>query len=1245
MRLRLLPIALAVVSLSLLAAPARAQIGSATDIITGTVTRASDNTPVENATIEALSLETQVTRRTRTDARGRFTILFPDGGGQYRMTARVIGMNPRIEIVQRHADEDRLVWNVRLADGAVQLEAINVRATGGQPLRAPEGPTPGSTERAFNADQISRLPTDITDLNQLASLVPGVMALSATDSTATSFSVAGMGADANALTLDGLLFGSATVPQEGLRQTRVVTSTYDVSRGQFSGGLVASTTRSGSNVLQGSSMYQLRDEDLAVTEDEASAYTSGYTQHTLSGGLGGPIVRDRLFIYGSVQARMRDDPQQTLVSAQDTDYERLGVHPDSVDRFMSILQTLGVPTTNVSVAKTRDDNNLSALARIDYVLSNSHTATVRLDWRGQGQDPTRLGALSLPQSGGTLSTGGAGGMLTLTSRFGSGKINEGRIYFSSSFNDADPFVRVPSGRVQVASLLPDSSMGITTLVFGGNASLPTSTNSHLLDVSDELSWLPGGGGHRLKIGGNLTNERSRSFTSNNVLGTFTFNSLGALETNQPAMFRRTLDVVPRRSDDYRWGVYAGDVWVLARTFQLTYGARLEGSYFGNQPAYNPAVDSAFGGRTDALPRELHFSPRAGFSWMLGGSAPQEGRPMSPPTMVIRGGVGEFRSQPPSNLVAQARAATGLALSAAEVVCSGSDVPTPDWPSYNGVASGIPAQCASAGPTPAFQPARTVLLLGEDFEASRAWRGNLAVEKRLTQLFRLSVDLSFARGVAQAGYNDLNLATTPRFALASEGGRPVYVTPADITPTTGATRFNASRVDSAFGQVIQARSTMKNRSEQVTVGLGGLLGRGIMLNTSYTWQRASSQSTGIRGGNTAADPNVAEWARSDFERRHSVLATITYPLSQSVELTSIGRAFSGSPYTPIVGGDVNGDGARNDRAFVFTPGNATAEALGMQRLLASANSQTRSCLEKQIGTVASRASCTGPWQYALDFQLNWRPRYFGLNRRMTVSVVTVNFLRGLDELLHGADGAKGWGVATRPDATLLYVVGFDSVANRYNYRVNERFGATYGNATASRPPFQIGFQASFQFGPDRQRQALDAMRAGGAGAVIGLAGTGALGAQGAFRGPALNPMEMLDRLAAALPNPAGSVLELRDSLRLDSAQVPLLEALRDSLAAHNQLRIDSLRSVVRQQGNNQQALMRMMPVLRPLFMDARTEIAASLVSVRAVLTEEQWAKVPESVRNFQAGPGMLMGPGQGQGQGQGRPGGDRGRPRP
>ena len=45
--------------------------------------------------------------------------------------------------------------------------------------------------------------------------------------------------------------------------------------------------------------------------------------------------------------------------------------------------------------------------------------------------------------------------------------------------------------------------------------------------------------------------------------------------------------------------------------------------------------------------------------------------------------------------------------------------------------------------------------------------------------------------------------------------------------------------------------------------------------------------------------------------------------------------SGAPYTPIVSGDINGDGSsRNDRAFIFNPATTadTAIANGMARLL-------------------------------------------------------------------------------------------------------------------------------------------------------------------------------------------------------------------------------------------------------------------------------------------------------------------------
>ncbi|HEX9895448.1 MAG TPA: carboxypeptidase regulatory-like domain-containing protein [Gemmatimonadales bacterium] len=278
--------ALLAIALMLPASPAASQVGSTTDILTGIV-RDSAGRPVSEAVVEAISLETQVSRATRTDARGRWVIVFPDGGGQYRLVVRFIGMVPVERLVARQADEDRLVADVTLARTTQRLQDIVVRGRPG-PVVAPNAPTPGSIERVVTSEQAARLPLDAGDLNALALLAPGVVAVDATDSTGAGFSVAGQRPGANNTTLDGMSFGASTVPQDGLRATRIITNTYDAARGQFSGGQIASITRSGTNQLAGSENYSLRDQFLELDGEDPEVYARGLTLHQLSGGLGVP---------------------------------------------------------------------------------------------------------------------------------------------------------------------------------------------------------------------------------------------------------------------------------------------------------------------------------------------------------------------------------------------------------------------------------------------------------------------------------------------------------------------------------------------------------------------------------------------------------------------------------------------------------------------------------------------------------------------------------------------------------------------------------------------------------------------------------------------------------------------------------------------------------------------------------------------------------------------------------------------
>ena len=72
------------------------------------------------------------------------------------------------------------------------------------------------------------------------------------------------------------------------------------------------------------------------------------------------IVWDRLF--GSFQARLRNDNLQSLLVAAPETLTRLGTHPDSAARFQEILTGLGVPVRAYNT-DARNTDALSGLAR------------------------------------------------------------------------------------------------------------------------------------------------------------------------------------------------------------------------------------------------------------------------------------------------------------------------------------------------------------------------------------------------------------------------------------------------------------------------------------------------------------------------------------------------------------------------------------------------------------------------------------------------------------------------------------------------------------------------------------------------------------------------------------------------------------------------------------------------------------------------------------------------------------------
>ena len=1227
MRSLLLRFATFAAAVMLCAGVAHAQVGSTTDIIMGRVL-APDSTPVVGARIEVTSNETGITRRKETNERGEFSILFPDGGGAYRLRASFLGYAPYEVAVQRQADEDRLIVNIRLSRTAQVLQAVTVRARNDAGVQ--DRPTAGSVERNLTAAQLDRLPVDKGDLATVATLVPGVIGTGATDSTAAVFSVAGQPTNQNQITLDGLSFGSGSVPAEAVRATRVITNTYDVSRGQFTGGQVASTTRGGTNNVQGVVSYALRDPDLEFVDSSSASFGQKYQQNSLNLGAGGPIVRDEAFVFGALSLSRRTNPLSSLLAADPQTLSRLGASQDSVTRFLGRLAGIGVAPTLPGIPDNHLADNASALVRFDYSLGEAHTLTLRGDWRGQSQDATRISSLSVPSTGGNLRTTGGGVMVSLTSHLGR-FINEGRIYQSSDRQNTEPYLAIPGGRVTVASVLDNGARSLTTLQFGGNPSLPQLTHSRLLEATDEISWVSENGAHRYKLGGLVNEDRSSVGTIPNRYGTFYFNSLADFEANQPAQYTRNISGRDRLAGSNNLALYLGDAWRRSAAFQMTYGLRLEGTRFPRTPEYNPDIETLFGRRTDDAPTEVHLSPRVGFTYMPG-ARPRGGAGggggFNTASWIFRGGLGEFRGRISSNLVAGAVEATGLPGGQSQLTCIGAGVPTPDWSSYLADPTSVPDQCLGTPATPTGDPTgqrRNVTLFESDFGAPKVWRSSFGASRRFFERYSFNVDAQYAYGVNQTGARDLNLDAVPQFALTSEGGRPVYVPPGAIIPRTGATTINASRLHPEYGAVTDLMSDLHSTSAQVTTTVGGLTLQGIMWSASYTFLRSRDQQngfgvSGFGGGTTAGDPNAVEWGTSDRERRHSMLGTLTFPARAWLDITAIGRLTSGQRYTPLVSGDVNGDGSRNDRAFVFDPSSTaiagdTALVNGMTRLLGNTSGRARECLESQLGAIASRNSCSTPWTPALDVQFNFKPNAFGLERRLTMSLQLQNALVGLDQLLHG-NNLHGWGQPIFPDRTLLYVRGFDANTQRYVYQVNEHFGDASGRTSAYRIPFQIGLQGRLTLGQDPSRQQVRQIFGGP-------------------NGQRLTKEDYKARLQRLVPNPFLATIALNDSLKLalTPEQTTRLRALSDTLTPKVDALVNDIADMLAGAGAN--------PDPQVIFarMSGKTNEGRKLGEqaigqLQAVLTPEQWEKLPASVKTAPGGRGAGFGGGRGGRRGPG-----------
>jgi hypothetical protein len=817
------------------------------------------------------------------------------------------------------------------------------------------------------------------------------------------------------------------------------------------------------------------------------------------------------------------------------------------------------------------------------------------------QRPIGGGVTQLPSSSGDRTNWGGGiqarhnGYLGLILSETSAGVNLSRDYGS-------PYLDLPLGRVRVNSTFDDGGNGVQTLTFGGNQGLSSTSRSLGGTIQNNLSWFDDANKHRIKLTTELQYSGSTQNQASNLLGSFLFNSLEDLDAGRPASYTRTLTARRRSTGQITGSMAIGDSWRKTQDLQIQYGLRVDASHFMKTPDYNPAVEEAFGRRNDRVPSPISLSPRIGFSWTLGQS--QEIFAFSgasrTPRAVLRGGIGVFSNGSSTGQIGAALDNSGLPSGVQQIYCVGPAVPIPDWTQYASALAAVPDRCADGTTGSVFSnSAPNVTLFADDFRPQRTVRTNLSWNGSLLDgRFTTSIEGTYSLNLNQQRSVDLNFQPLERFSLDAESDRPIYVQPGSIVPATGSIASRDARVTQSFSRVSEVRSDLESRTAQLSLRLSPIP-RGptkFGWSAAYTYSHIREQVSGF--SSTAGNPLGVEWARS-AQGPHQITYNLRYNFFNAVQVNLNGSFRSGNAFTPTISGDINGDGYSNDRAFIYAPSAATdsAVAAGMSQLLASTSGAARDCLEKQLGRIATRNSCRGPWTSNASLNVTLDRAKFRMPQRASISFSLSNPLGAADLFLNGSGNLRGWGQNLSPDQALLYVRGFDPTTRRYAYEVNQRFGATRPQFLVLRNPATLTASVRYDLGPMRERQSLQ-MQLGS-----GRTQPGTRFPEQGFRSLG----------SAGLPNPMVTILRQQDSLRLTSRQA-------DSIAAMNRrytYRTDSIWAPVA----------RYLASLPTHFDEgaaydrylqarhAQVDMLIRLVpTIRALLTDEQRRKLPPQIVN-------------------------------
>jgi len=722
--------------------------------------------------------------------------------------------------------------------------------------------------------------------------------------------------------------GAYVYSMDSIMEYQVSASNYSAELGQAAGGVVNAVTKSGSNALHGDLFYYLRYPSFNALDSypkSRGTYSQPIHQWQQFGGsVGGPIVKDKLFYFGTYDGSRKVNPitytssvYSPTVSALSCPAQVSATQCASANAFLFGQQG----------SFPRDTNQDVGFGRMDYNATERNHLSSSFDFMNYRAPNAYSTSPSYNIS--SLSTNG---------RY----IFHERIFVanwdSTISNTAVNNLRFQWGRDLEAagSNAPAPYVSISGLMtYGENYALPRTAepDEHRIQISDTLSKVHGHHSFKAGVDVNVIHELminlyngTGQYSYSNGSAQASFNAwvedaLGVnvgdgLTGRHYNTFTQVNDPITHvGKDDFYDNDFAGffeDSWKANSKLTVNMGLRYDVFTIPQPPQPNTLTSlTTLYTSTINIPKD-QFAPRIGAAWQLS------------PKTVLRAGYGIFYAKTTNSTYYATRVENGVYQQTFSCTPSGATAcPSLTFPNViwapPGPAMAAPFSGALTPQVVTFTPPSATQVtrgMSPNWVNPRTHEGEVTVERELPGGLSGSVGYVVSRGLHLPIFYDANLApatATKSYDILSSSGATVqtYTVP-----------FYTSRINTNTGEVFVGSSDVNSWYNSMVITVRRPMRHGLEFTANYTLSKAfdGAQVAGSGGTFNGTDYPIdpynrkLEYGLSDLDQRHRFVANAVWmPSAKAVKnrserLILDGWAFStivtmstGQPVTPYITG--------------------------------------------------------------------------------------------------------------------------------------------------------------------------------------------------------------------------------------------------------------------------------------------------------------------------------------------------------